>query len=180
MAKTRDLISQREYARRRNLSATAVNKAVKAGRITLVDGKIDPEVADRQWRENTDPSTPKNAVTGKPKQIKDPREASSPMELSGVETSPSTGYAKARAAREVYQAQLAKLVLEEKKGELVRADEVRIAAFNMARKARDQLIALPERVLATVVASSDPVEVQRLLEEEIERICRELSDAERP
>jgi hypothetical protein len=62
----------------------------------------------------------------------------------------------------------------------VRADEVKLGAFNMARKARDQLIALPERVAATLAAEQDPAQVQRLLEDEIERICEEIADAERP
>ena len=174
----RELISQREYARRRGISNVAVNRAVRAGRISLIEGKIDPDLADKEWAENTDPSTPKNRVTGKPQQTRNPDEASKPMDL-GDEKSPTTGYAKARAAREVYNAQHAKLDLDLKRGELVRADEVRLAAFNMARKARDQLIALPERVSATIAASSDPVEVQQILENEIERICLEIADAER-
>jgi hypothetical protein len=170
----RELISQREYARRRGISNVAVNRAVKAGRITLVDGKIDPDLADKEWAENTDPSTPKNRVTGKPRQTRNPDEASAPMDLGG-ETSPSTGYAKARAVREVYNAQNAKLDLDLKRGALVRADEVRIAAFSMARKTRDQLIALPERLSTLLAATEDAAEVHKILEEEIERICLEIS-----
>ena len=175
----RELISQREYARRRSISNVAVNRAVKAGRITLVDGKIDPVLADRQWAENTDPSTPKNRVTGKPKQVRGKDEVSAPMDLGSPETSPSTGYAKARAVREVYNAQNAKLDLDLKRGELVRADEVRIAAFSMARKTRDQLIALPERLSTLLAATEEASEVHKILEEEIERICLEIADAER-
>jgi hypothetical protein len=91
----------------------------------------------------------------------------------------ATGYAKARAARELYQAQLAKLDLDRQRGILVRADEVKLGAFNMARRARDQLIALPERVAALLAATQDAGEVQRILEEEMERVCQEIADAER-
>ena len=175
---TQELISQREYARRKGISNVAVNRAVKAGRITLVDGKIDPVLADRQWAENTDPSTPKNSITGKPKQVRGKDEVSKPMDL-GEETSTSPSYAKARAAREVYNAQNAKLDLDIKRGTLVRADEVRIAAFNMARKTRDQLIALPERLSTVLAATEEAGEVHKILEEEIERICLEIADAER-
>ena len=177
--KKKGLISQREYARRRGVSHSAVQLAVRAGRITTVDGKIDPEQADREWRENTDQSTPRNRITGDPKQTRDQGEPSQPMG-SGGGNGGATGYAKARAARELYQAQLAKLELDRRRGELVRADEVRITAFNMARKARDQLIALPERVAPMLAAAEDPADVQRILEEEIERICQEIADAERP
>ena len=91
----------------------------------------------------------------------------------------ASGYAKARAARELYQAQLSKLELDRERGVLVRADEVRLGAFNMARKARDQLIAIPERLDVVLAATTDPAEVRRILEEEIERICQEIADDER-
>lgn len=179
-----ELISQREYARRIGVSHVAVQRAVNSGRVTTVDGKIDPARADREWRENTDQSKPRNRITGRPKLARVRGEPSEPMDLGGDDsyggTGTATGYAKARAARELYTAQLAKLHLDEQRGTLVRADEVKVGAFNMARKARDQLIALPERVAATLAATQDPLEVHRILEEEIERVCQEVADAERP
>ena len=178
----RKLISQREYARRRGISHVAVQRAVNSGRISTIDGKIDPDLADREWRENTDQSKPRNRITGSPKHARIAGEPPEPMDFGGADGGNGTasGYAKARAARELYQAQLAKIELDRQRGVLVRADEVRLGAFNMARKARDQLIALPERVAAILAASQDPAEVQRILEEEIERICQEIADAERP
>lgn len=181
-APKRELISQREYARRRGISNVTVHEAVKSGRISTVDGKIDPEVADREWRENTDQSKPRNRITGRPKLARVPGEPSEPMDFGDDAhggNGTGSGYAKARAARELYQAQLAKLELDRQRAILVRADEVRVGAFNMARKARDQLIALPERVAAILAATQEPAEVQRILEEEIEWICQEIGDAER-
>lgn len=46
------LISRADYARRRGISQTAIHKAIKSGRITPIDGRIDPEVADIQWEKN--------------------------------------------------------------------------------------------------------------------------------
>jgi hypothetical protein len=187
LARTRKkkLISQREYARQRGISNVAVHRAVKAGRVTTVNGKIDPDQADREWLENTDQSKPRNRITGRPKHTRPEGEPSQPMNLGGSEETSggngtASGYAKARAARELHQAQLAKLELDRQRSILVRADEVRVGAFNMARKARDQLVALPERVAAILAATDDAAEVQRILEEEIERICQEIADAERP
>lgn len=179
------LISQREYARRRGVSHSAVQRAISAGRIATVDGKIDPAQADREWRDNTDQSKPRNRITGSPKHARVAGEPSEPMDFGGSEEShggngTATGYAKARAARELCQAQLAKLELDRQRGTLIRADEVRVGAFNMARKTRDQLIALPERVAAILAATEDATEVQHILDEEIERICQEIADAERP
>jgi hypothetical protein len=172
----RELISQREYARRRGISNSTVHDAVKAGRISSINGKIDPEQADREWLQNTDQSKPRNRITGSPKHARTPGGPSEPMDFGRADGGNSTasGYARARAARELYQAQLAKLDLDERNETLVRADMVRVGAFNMARKTRDQLIALGERLAATL-----PPETQRIVEEEIERLCQELSDAER-
>ncbi len=176
----RELVSLREYARRRGISHVAVQRAVNAGRISTVNGKIDPERADIEWRENTDHSKPRNRITGSPKHARVPGEPPEPMtfDVPGGNGTAS-GYAKARAARELYQAQLAKMELDRQRGVLVRADEVRVGAFNMARRARDQLIALPERIAAILAATQDAIEIQRILEIEIERICQEIGDGER-
>ena len=181
MAKAeRELVSQREYARRKGLSHVAVQQAVKRGRITSVSGKLDPTRADREWAENTDPSKPRNAITGAPKHSKPADAPSQPMSLGAEEPagepSMAAGYARARAARELYQAQLAKLELDRQRGVLVRADEVKLGAFTMARKSRDLLIALPERLALVLAAESDAAIVQQLLEDEIERICQEISN----
>ena len=126
----------------------SVHEAIKAGRISTINGKIDPDLADREWRENTDQSKPRNRHTGSPKHPRVAGEPPEPMDFGGADGGNGTasGYAKARAARELYQAQLAKMELDRQGGVPVRADEVRLGAFNMARKAREQLIALPERL----------------------------------
>ena len=178
------LISQREYGRRRGVSHVSVQRAVKSGRISTVDGKIDPARADREWRENTDKSKPRNRITGRPKHTRNPGEPSEPMDFGDTRephggNGTASSYAKARAARELYQAQLVKLELDRQMGTLVRADEVRVAAFNCARKTRDQLIALPNRVAAVLAATQETAEVRRILDEGIERICLELSGTER-
>ena len=55
MAK-RTLISLRAYARHRGCALNAVQTAIRYGRITLIEGKIDPKLADREWSDNTDPA----------------------------------------------------------------------------------------------------------------------------
>ena len=61
--------------------------------------------------------------------------------------------------------------------ELRRVDEVRVAAFNAARNARDRLMAAPRLVSAIIAAIGDAKEVEGILEEEVEQICVELSEA---
>ena len=44
------LMNMTQYAARRGVSKMAVSKAVKAGRIVLVEGKIDADAADEIGR----------------------------------------------------------------------------------------------------------------------------------
>jgi hypothetical protein len=176
-----ELISQREYARRRGISHVAVQRAINSGRITTVGWRIDPERADREWRENTDQSKPRNRITGDPRHTRAPGEPPRPMDLDGAgggRSGAQASYARAHIAREFYMAQLAKLELERRSGEVVRADEVKVAAFNMTRETKERLRAFPGRVAAAIAATQDVDEVKRILEEEIDRVCREISGAE--
>lgn len=177
------LISQREYARRLGVSHTAVQVAIASGRISTVEGRIDPAVADREWRENTDQSKPRNRITGAPRHRRRPDEPPRPVGIFSTMDAEDysaavAGYARERASRELYQAQLAKIELDLRRGILVRADEVKLRAFGRARKARDLLIAIPDRVAASIAATADPAEVRRILEEEVEGVCREIEDAD--
>jgi len=179
-APKRELISRNEYARRRGLHHSSVDYAVHSGRISTVGGKINPEKADREWLENTDQSKPRNRITGDPKHRRATGQVPKPMGASDSGGSnggrvTATGYQKYRIDREKQQARIARLDADRKDGLLILASEVRRGAFDMARKTRDQLLALGER-LATML----PPETQSMLKEEIERLCQELSDAERP
>lgn len=177
------LISQREYARRRGISHVAVQRAVNSGRISTIGGRIDPDLADREWQENTDYSKPRNIITGDPRHQRVPDGPSQPMDLDRAGSRRSrvaAGFARARGTREAYMAQLAKLEYERRSAELVRADEVRVAAFRMARRREERLRAIPGNVSSAIAATRDVDEVRRILEDEIEGVCLELSGAEEP
>ncbi len=47
------LLSQSEYAKLRGVSKNAVSKAIKAKRIFLVEGKLDSDLANRDWEANS-------------------------------------------------------------------------------------------------------------------------------
>lgn len=184
-----ELVSQREYARRRGVSHVAVIKAIQAGRISTQGGLIDPAKADREWDANTDQSKPLNSVTGAPKHRRGPG-PSQPMEHRDREPAseaeaPAPGgatvaqsYSASRAVRERYLAGLAKVEYEQKVGSLVATDEVRIATFNAAREARNQLLALPDR-LALILVGRAAREIHGLLTQEVRRICEDIARATR-
>lgn len=180
-----NLISQAAFARLMGVARQSVNKAVKGGRISTTDGKIDPAIAKKQWARNTDPSTAKNAVTGflfpglegtPPAKKKTPLASSPPADENGKGNGHPSIYMNARARRETATAEKVELELQKLRGELVAAAEVRTAAFTLARRSRDLLNALPERTAVTLAAMTDPEDVLRHLEAEIGIICRELSN----
>jgi hypothetical protein len=154
------LVSLRKYAEHRRVSHTAVQKAIKQGRIkTTADGKIDVEQADREWGRNTSPvNAPKRA----------PR-------TGGGGGAGGPTYAQSRAVRELYLARLAKIEFEERAGKLVSRDEVTVAAFTKARTVRDNLLNIPDRVAAVLAAETDPVRAHQILTAEIRKALIELS-----
>ena len=81
----------------------------------------------------------------------------------------------ARAERETYQAQLARLEFEQKSGKLVEADQIKVRAFKLARSARDQLLTMPDRLAPILASETDVLEVHRLLTEDIERTCERIA-----
>ena len=178
----------RGYARHRGVSHTAVRKALASGRITASpDGTIDPEAADRHWASATDPSKPRNSVTGVPRKRRAPGAPSDPLGAPGLEDGlvpPDGGaprlvssYAASRAAREAYLARLAKLEFEERSGKLVDADEVRAQIFGLGRRLRDTLMGLPDRLAPVLAGQADQAVIHQLLTQELMTSLAELSAA---
>lgn len=182
-----ELVSLREYARRRGVSAMAVSKAAKAGRITLVDGKVDPSTADRDWPANTNPG--QMAVNSQASAMQSPPAAAEEVPegddegtqngRAGGDKKPSTTaqYGQARAIREGYAARRAKIDYEKEIGQLVDVDSVRALAFKVARTARDSLLSMPDRLAPIIAGESNQFEVHRIMSEEIRRVCNDIASA---
>lgn len=182
-----ELVSMREYGRRRGVSAMAVSKAAKAGRITLVDGKVDVSTADRDWPANTNPgqlavNSQAAAMQSDPEAgLEAPEDGDEGTQNGGAggEQKPSTTaqYGAARAIREGYAARRAKIDYEKEIGQLVDVDAVRAAAFKLARTARDSLLSMPDRIAPILAGESNQFEVHRIMSEEIRRVCNDIASA---
>lgn len=156
----RELIGLRAYARRRGVALSAVQKAIKSGRITPIDGKIDPEVADIQWDRNTDP-----ALAKAPPSAKQP--AAAPADGGGEASDPVPGeFLAAKARREAALAEIAELDLAVKRGELVRAEEVERQLVSRIIGAREALDSLADRLATLLASESDPAVIHRMLRAE--------------
>lgn len=182
---------QRAYARHRGVTHRAVQKALLDGRIQYdADGLIDFEKADASWASNTDPAKPRNSVSGNPKMRRGEGEAPAPgVGMKGARGQAPVGdgegrgrdvlaYAIARAARESFEAKIKKLEYEKMAGKLIDAEEVRVAWFNTSRRARDLILAIPDRIAPVIAGTADSErisEVHSMLLSELRRVCEELS-----
>jgi len=170
-------LSRRGYARHRGVSEAAVRNAIKGGRITVgADGTIDSRAADRQWERNTDPSKPRNSVTGDPKHQKDsPDDPSTPMGSKGNGDAQGTaGYARARGFREVYTARLARLEYEERAGLVLPRAIVERAGFLAGQAVRDAILAMNARVAPVVARLTDARACRETLDKESRAIITDL------
>ena len=150
-----ETITLREFGRRHNVSVEAVSQAIKDDRLvkSVVRNekgvpKLKEELALAEWAANTIPAKNRLAISVE------------------VDNAP---YAESRAKRESYNAELARLELEEKQGTLVSAEEVKKEAYGIARQVRDGMLNIPDRVSAELAALTDQFEVHRRLTEEIRR-----------
>ena len=168
-------LSRRAYAVHAGVSEAAVRKAIKSGRITVgKSGLIDPKVADRQWSDNTDPTKPLNRNTGDPKHRKEsPDSPPVPMSMGAKDRDTAGNFAKARAAREFYQAQLAKLDYQERMGSLVPKEQVRAAATAAARIIANLILTRPDRLAKALAGVSDVDGCRKILENDARRMCED-------
>jgi len=169
----RELISQAEFARRRGVSRQAVSKAVKQGRIELVAGKIDPVAANQAWERSSDPARGANAPAQELGEGRGRRKR--PGSEPEAENLAARTFQDSRAEREAYLARLARLDFLERSGALVSLDQVKRAAFDGARRARDLLQAMADRLAPELAGLQDPEDCHRIIDQEVKRACQELS-----
>lgn len=163
-----ELITQAEYARRRGVAKSAVAKAVKEGRITLIEGKVDPAVADIQWARNTRAradSRPASAdlVAGK-----------GVVAVAGRSSlvGPSVGfgggfdesYHAARARREAAEAQIAELELARALEKVIEVGPAMAAVFTAFRSLRDAGMVLGRKLASQLAPMADAREIQHAID----------------
>ena len=82
-----------------------------------------------------------------------------------------------RAKSEHFRAELARIDLEVKEEERVESSLVKRQAFTAARTVRDSLGNIPDRVANQFAAETDPVEIHRVLTDEIRKALESLTYA---
>jgi hypothetical protein len=170
-----NLLKLSDYAKLVGKTPQAVRKAIGDGRIKngVTKGKrgylLDPSVATKEWNSNTDESQVRTA------QALTPAVESS---LSGI------NYTKARAIGETYKARLLELEYKEKSGQLILADDAKIAQFKISRIFRDAVQNIPVRVVSELAAVVGDVsqdkrhEMMLIMQREIDRALTQLADTD--
>jgi phage terminase Nu1 subunit (DNA packaging protein) len=138
-------VSIREYARQRGCSHTAVQKAIKVGKLsaaitgTAKDTLIDVDTANAEWPKGEQENQREAQAASAPDKL--PVGSSGNAELSKT----STTYAQSRAVREAYAARLAKLDFEKKSGKLVEAAAVEEKWTDIATTVRTRVLGISSK-----------------------------------
>lgn len=161
-------VSQRQYAKMRGVNLYAVQRAVKSGRIKLdAKGQINPEQADKDWENNTDPAKQRTYT----------------KEPDMGESVPKTGsFQQARTAGEYYRAMFMKERLRKFKNELIEREKVNEHIFRLGRATRDVFLNWPTRDAALIAAELgvDEHKTRVILDERIRNLLSELGELTKP
>lgn len=170
------LMNQTEYAAHRGVSKVAVHKAVKAGRINVVDGKIDPNEADRLWAERSIVRPRTGANGGPPRRAAKasgeppaPPPPTPPAEIGG-----SIDYFAERTRREKAQADIAELEAAKMRGDLVPIEDVKRQWEIEASRQREAWLQLADR-LAPLLEMRPFGFIRQALDAEVRQILNGLA-----
>lgn len=172
------LVSRRAYAEMRGVSEKAVRKAIGAGKIPLVDGMIDPEIADVAWSRNRDAgqqSKLADAIAANPGAVEaagastPTRDAavaapSVPQQQPALELAPLT-QARIRATEEstaIREIQRRKL-----EGTLLESEEVERVWGEVLQTVKDRMRLIPDNVAPSLVLCNDEAEIRSILMREV-------------
>ncbi|MCP3916155.1 MAG: hypothetical protein GY711_11415 [bacterium] len=172
VAVERELLTMRQYAERRGVSPSSVSRAVRQGRLSLAvvgtgrGRRIDPELADREWQENTN-------------HAKRPPGSGGGENVQAIDGVPAgVKYADARAAKEYLAARRLALEVAELEGRLVDSDAQVRAGFEEGRRIQKAIQAAIDRLTPQLSPELEENEVKAHLVREIMGCLQGLAGAD--
>ena len=178
-----NLITQAEYAKHRGVSEAAVSKAIKGGRISLIDGRIDPVAADAQWARNSRVRAG-SGNPGRMARVAAPGAAGQPItagrvaDADGSTERGSDNYWNSRSRREAAEAELAEIELAEKNREVIRVKAVETVWSQALGATREHLLQVRARLAPLLANESDPFKIEQLLDLEHNQALQHLASAQ--
>lgn len=173
-------LSVSAYARRRQVSHTAVQRAIADGRLArsllLEPGRppqLLPSLADLEWEAHTSPAHARG------------QESFAEVEPDSTRLFPATAsqrrgptaddYRRSLVLEKVVKTKLAQVRLDEQQGRLIDAAEAGQSQFEIARLVRNQLQELPDRLADELALERDAHRVRSILAREIDDVLRKLA-----
>lgn len=140
-----------EYAVHRKVTTTRVYALIRSGRIPMerINGQQMVPIEKADMLLDATSRAPKGGVE---------------LDSLGDDLSPET-YAGNRAKREKFEAELKRLSYEQKAGKLIEREHIEKIAFEVARRTRDNLLSIPDRIAADIAAETDPQKVHFMMTE---------------
>lgn len=152
-------ITASEFARREGISAQAVSKAIKSGKLTrLPDGTIDPNLVGSWRRHRRGNTVADQAVPEKIEQLAEALSARAPYSLN-----------EATRVKENYLALLRQLEYDAESGAVVPVAEVAAAVTAEYAAVRNQLLGLPAKLAPRLAFMKSAEEIRAFLAAEMER-----------
>jgi len=158
-------VSLRQGARELGVALSTLQHHIKKGHVTLIDKKVDVEIARMQLAKHTDVE---QSMRGK----QNPGSGTDPDQENTPAGSPLW---QAKEATERVRNELLKLELAQKRGELVKASDLEAAMAQKLTGAREAFLSLPDRLAPVLAAESDPIKVHELMTREIRAAMRSLA-----
>jgi len=166
------LLSVPDFAKRVNVSRQRILKAIESGvlvnSITIDNStkrklfKVDEKKGLKEWEAHIDPAKKRDNL-----------KQEEAREINKPDNEPSA-YQKSKAAREFFNAKIARLNYEERAGTLVDAEQVKKESFKVGRRVRDSMLGLPERLAAELANMTEPREIAVYLKEQIAGALKDL------
>jgi hypothetical protein len=164
--------SMRGYAKHRKAlglnggSLAAVQKAIKSGRIQLVDGgKIDFDQADKSWEANSDHRQQRISKAEAP--------AVKPVNPEVADT-----FLEAQKRHEWLKVQKAELELALRREELLERDQVKDEVSKMLSMFKNKMLYIPSRISQRLGSITDDRERRAIIDHEIKEALSVLSEYE--
>lgn len=173
-----NLVSQSEFARLQGVDKSHITRLKSAGRLVIVDGKVDVEASRALIAQTAHSSYADNAKNSTQPAYESTRRdegASIAQPPQGRTEQAAMSLQSSRAVKENYLARMAKLTFERESGKLVDADEVRLFAADLGATFRAALEILPDRISSELVPLQDVDAVRAVLVENFEQLLSDLS-----
>jgi len=183
-----ELVTVSEYAKSVSVTRQAIEKAMTTGRLpketvvkTDIDGKpitlINKTEADKYWVLYANPLYGTPASRAAVERIKAEQTASGVIQPVVTSDKEKISLQEAQRIEKVAKAGLAQLELSELQGVLVRKDVIYKQLFEAGRIIRDEIMGVPDRVVAEIVAAGgDVTKIRHILTEALGGALEGLAD----